>query len=229
MAYNGPTGFTGPTGSASQNLSQVLAIGNSAGATGINMNNNDITGIKAIGNASFNYGMTGQYLISSGPSNAFNWYNGSVYVTGTVASVTVNPAAGALADITASASATWNAIPSPTGRYKVTFNVSWQWITTGPPHTGLNDIICWPQVGLATFEQSSAIYTNSTPYVSASAYYSNGSPGSTGGGSISFSDIINLTGYTIQGQTIIFKLRASAAITAMQINTQYFIQMEPLY
>jgi hypothetical protein len=30
LAYNGPTGATGPTGSGSQNLSQVLAIGNTA-------------------------------------------------------------------------------------------------------------------------------------------------------------------------------------------------------
>jgi hypothetical protein len=40
VAYNGPTG---PTGAASQNLSQVLAIGNNAGSTGINMNGNPIT------------------------------------------------------------------------------------------------------------------------------------------------------------------------------------------
>jgi hypothetical protein len=33
----------------------------------------DITGIKAIGNASFNYGTTGQCLISNGPNSSFTW------------------------------------------------------------------------------------------------------------------------------------------------------------
>jgi hypothetical protein len=33
----------------------------------------DITGIKAIGNDSFNYGATGQCLISNGPNSAFTW------------------------------------------------------------------------------------------------------------------------------------------------------------
>ena len=49
LGHTGPTGptgqigFTGPTGN--QNLAQTLAIGNIAGATGINMNNQNITNV----------------------------------------------------------------------------------------------------------------------------------------------------------------------------------------
>ena len=45
----GPTGVPGPTGvSSSQSLSQVLANGNSAGSTGINLNSNNITNVNTI-------------------------------------------------------------------------------------------------------------------------------------------------------------------------------------
>ena len=59
-----PGGPTGP-----YNLSYATMVFNPTGASGPQ----DITGIKAIGNASFNYGTTGQYLISNGPNSTFTW------------------------------------------------------------------------------------------------------------------------------------------------------------
>jgi hypothetical protein len=59
-----PGGPTGP-----YNLSYATMVFNPTGASGPQ----DITGIKAIGNASFNYGATGQYLTSNGPNSTFTW------------------------------------------------------------------------------------------------------------------------------------------------------------
>jgi len=67
VAYNGPTG---PTGAASQNLSQVLAIGNNAGSNGIDMNGNTIS--TSLGNLNINAtGPTGSStnIISKGSIN----------------------------------------------------------------------------------------------------------------------------------------------------------------
>jgi hypothetical protein len=80
----GPTGYTGPA----QNLAQTLAIGNNAGPTGINMNQQPITnvptisntgsitiapGIGATGNLNLMDGATGSVIISTsntGPTGA---------------------------------------------------------------------------------------------------------------------------------------------------------------
>ena len=59
-----PGGPTGP-----YNLSYATMVFNPTGASGPQ----DITGIKAIGNALFNYGLTGQCLISNGPNSTFTW------------------------------------------------------------------------------------------------------------------------------------------------------------
>jgi hypothetical protein len=59
-----PAGPTGP-----YNLSYATMVFNPTGASGPQ----DITGIKAIGNALFDYGATGQYLTSNGPNSAFTW------------------------------------------------------------------------------------------------------------------------------------------------------------
>ena len=69
---------TGPTGP--YNLSYATMVFNPTGASGPQ----DITGIKAIGNDSFNYGATGQYLISNGPNSSFTWgtLSGSTGPTG---------------------------------------------------------------------------------------------------------------------------------------------------
>jgi hypothetical protein len=86
----GPTGTTGPTGytGPAQNLAQTLAIGNIAGPTGINMNNQPISnvptisntgsitirpGIGATGNLNLMDGATGSVIISTsntGPTGA---------------------------------------------------------------------------------------------------------------------------------------------------------------
>ena len=50
IGYTGPTGDTGPTGpSLSQNLANVLSVGNNAGTTGIDMNSQNITNANSIG------------------------------------------------------------------------------------------------------------------------------------------------------------------------------------
>ena len=67
-----PGGPTGP-----YNLSYSTMVFNPTGASGPQ----DITGIKAIGNASFNYGETGQFLISNGPNSSFTW-GGATGITG---------------------------------------------------------------------------------------------------------------------------------------------------
>jgi hypothetical protein len=71
-----PGGPTGP-----YNLSYSTIVFNPTGASGPQ----DITGIKAIGNASFNYGTTGQCLISNGPNSSFTWETptGATGATGT--------------------------------------------------------------------------------------------------------------------------------------------------
>jgi hypothetical protein len=71
-----PGGPTGP-----YNLSYATMVFNPTGASGPQ----DITGIKAIGNASFNYGATGQCLISNGPNSAFTWGATNGEITGVVA------------------------------------------------------------------------------------------------------------------------------------------------
>jgi hypothetical protein len=67
-----PAGPTGP-----YNLSYATMVFNPTGASGPQ----DITGIKAIGNASFNYGATGQCLISNGPNSSFTWGTPVEYFT----------------------------------------------------------------------------------------------------------------------------------------------------
>jgi hypothetical protein len=67
-----PAGPTGP-----YNLSYATMVFNPTGASGPQ----DITGIKAIGNDAFNYGVTGQCLISNGPNSSFTWGTQVEYFT----------------------------------------------------------------------------------------------------------------------------------------------------
>ena len=115
-----PGGPTGP-----YNLSYATMVFNPTGASGPQ----DITGIRAIGDASFNYGTTGQYLISGGPGNAFTWTTGGAGATGAIGAT---GATGAASSVT-----------GPTGALGTGPTGGSPWITTdyigptGPGYTGI--------------------------------------------------------------------------------------------
>ena len=86
----GPTGNTGPTGpTGTQNLAQTLQIGNNAGTTGINMNNQTISNVPTISNTgSINItpgiGAIGNLNLMNGAAGSVNISTSSAGPTGAV-------------------------------------------------------------------------------------------------------------------------------------------------
>ena len=93
IGYTGPIGDIGPTGDIgpagpTQNLDQVLTVGNNAGSNNIDMNNNNILNINDI--LSNNISILPKRIYQSASFSVFGSPSSAIYNTGTITEMTAN-------------------------------------------------------------------------------------------------------------------------------------------